>query len=430
VRRLLRRDFTEHAVLTLPGERSGDVYEEFLSESLAFKFLHELAHDDYNMQVLRDIFATETHRPDAIGVDDHEVLRQLAWHLVSGNVRITTSQLPRGAGAETGETESEEEEESAPPPPAPPGPQVSLACNFNKTNPKCGDDILLQAQATNIPDGASILFTLKSLADNKTIRTDSARLSGSRAEKSWRVQKPTDDWPTPEIDLAASGGGATAASSNKVTIYKYPDFAGETKTFACASGIYGWTGKFDIEFKAFEVRITIKIKLVNRLGPKPAAGGAMPAAGPSVSDADKSSMKQDIEGKLTEKWIMHRDDCQRGAGCSCPRGRGCCKFKVKTTVEFVEAGEHHVVNLFQGRGQANSGNWTRVKTRANSWAHETGHLLGWYDEYATGAVGTAPRWIANNPGAVMNTGLAVPRTYYWDFRDWIKTKTGEDWELI
>lgn len=57
-------------------------------------------------------------------------------------------------------------------------------------------------------------------------------------------------------------------------------------------------------------------------------------------------------------------------------------------LDFVEDDYHHEVNLFQGAGRANASNWTRVKTRDNSWAHETGHLLGFYDEYSTGAVGT------------------------------------------
>jgi hypothetical protein len=99
-------------------------------------------------------------------------------------------------------------------------------------------------------------------------------------------------------------------------------------------------------------------------------------------------------------------------------------------LDFVESGEHHVVNLFQGPGRANAANWTRVKTRDNSWAHETGHLLAWYDEYVGGAVGTSPRWTAPNDTAVMSSGLKVPFEYYWDFRDWLKGKTSQEWEGI
>ena len=185
-----------------------------------------------------------------------------------------------------------------------------------------------------------------------------------------------------------------------------------------------------IELKDGQITVTTKIKLINRQGAKPADGAALPAAGPAVSDADKQAMKADIEGKLSDQRLFHRAGCERGDGCDCPKGRGCCKVQVRIVVDFVESGEHHVVNLFQGAGRANSGNWTRVKTRDNSYAHETGHLLGFYDEYAGGAVGSAPRWKVQ-AGVIMASGLTVPAEYYWDFRDWLKSKcSGEAWTVL
>jgi hypothetical protein len=145
----------------------------------------------------------------------------------------------------------------------------------------------------------------------------------------------------------------------------------------------------------------------------------MPAVGSAVSDEDKAAMKTDIEGKLSEKVKFHRDLCE-DKGCGCPK-------IVHIKIDFVESGEHHEVNLFEGPGRANASNWTRVKTRANSWAHETGHLLGWFDEYASGAVGTSPRWVEAAPTHVMGSGLIVPPEYSWDFRDWFIEKTSEQW---
>jgi hypothetical protein len=209
------------------------------------------------------------------------------------------------------------------------------------------------------------------------------------------------------------------------------DMGSETKTIACASGSFGWTGKFDILLKKGEIEIIVKIKLVNRQGAKPATGTAsLPPIGPPLIAAEKATMKADIEGKLSGKRIFHRAQCKQGDGCGCPKNQGCCKMRVKVVVEFVETGHHHEVNLFQGAGRANALNWTRVKTRENSYAHETGHLLGFYDEYADGAVGKLPRWKVQ-PNVIMSTGLVVPAEYYWDFRDWIKSKcNGEDWTLL
>jgi hypothetical protein len=141
-------------------------------------------------------------------------------------------------------------------------------------------------------------------------------------------------------------------------------------------------------------------------------------------------MKADIEGKLSNKRLFHRAQCTQGDGCACPKNQGCCKIRVRIFVDFVESGQQHEVNLFDGRGRADSGNWTRVKTRENSYAHETGHLLGFYDEYVEGAVGSLPRWRLQS-GVIMSTGLRVPAEYYWDFRDWLtKNCANEDWTVL
>ena len=108
MRRALRRAFSEHEVLTLRDMRPGDICEEFLSEALALKFLRELARDGYNMRVLRAILVEGLFRPDLSGLDDYETLRQLAWQLVSGKIRITTARLRTGVGGEKPPAEKEE----------------------------------------------------------------------------------------------------------------------------------------------------------------------------------------------------------------------------------------------------------------------------------------------------------------------------------
>jgi hypothetical protein len=246
----------------------------------------------------------------------------------------------------------------------------------------------------------------------------------------WISRKTGLEWDTPVVRINAEAGGAKATGDNSFKFSRFPDYPKETKTISCSSGIFGWTGRFDIEFKAGILHVTTRIKLINRLGAKPAPGDPMPGAGAPVTEEDKSDMKKDIESKLTGKWFMHRKNCDRNKVCDCSEKNGCCKFRVRIHVEFVESGEHHIVNLFQGPGRANATNWTRVKTRANSWAHETGHLLAWYDEYTGGAVGTAPRWKSPNDTAVMSSGLAVPFEYYWDFRDWLKQKSSQEWEGV
>lgn len=308
---------------------------------------------------------------------------------------------------------------------------------FDKETARCGDEINLIANSTNIPDGGKVTYSIRSLCDSSTLESVEGTLSGSSSTDCLVVKKASGDWEGADFDFKLDAAGVSGTSSNQFTVEKYEDIAVETKTFDCrsrgASGTrnYRWKGAFDAESKDGLVTITTKIKLLNRSGAKPTIrGAALPAVGTPVSDTDKAAMKADIESKLSAKSIMHRDDCSRGSTCDCSKDYGCCKQKVKVVVEFVESGQHHEVNLFQGAGRANASNWTRVKTRANSWAHETGHLLGWFDEYSSGAIGSSPRWKNSNSTAVMSTGLVVPAEYYWDFRDWLKGKTGEDWELI
>jgi hypothetical protein len=301
-----------------------------------------------------------------------------------------------------------------------------LTVQLDKEKVRCGTEVVLQATSENIDGG--IRWDLKQ--EGKVVDSVAGSLTGGSARMTWNSKAQTNKKIEPRFSLVGSAGGLNADAPKNLTILKYEDNARETKTIACSALGFGWTGKFDIELKDGQITVATKIKLINRQGAKPADGDPLPAAGPAASDEDKRAMKADIESKLSNKRLFHRAGCKRGDGCSCPKGRGCCKISVRIVVEFVESGEHHVVNLFQGAGRANANNWTRIKTRDNSYAHETGHLLGFYDEYAGGAVGSAPRWKVQG-GVVMSVGLTVPAEYYWDFRDWLKSKcSGEEWTVL
>jgi len=306
-------------------------------------------------------------------------------------------------------------------------PPRELRVTFGQEWLRCGDEVALRAFTEGIDDGEEVTFDIGQ--DGTSVASESATLAGGAASATWITRCRTDDRPEPPFELLGHCAGEDAEGDGPLEVMKYEDISRQTRTIPCRSGRFGWTGKFDVELTDGEVVVTTKIKLLNRQGERPPRGDPLPDVGDPVSDATKRSMKSDIEGKLSGKHYLHRDDCARGDECDCPKERGCCWLRVRVVVEFVESGEHHEVNLWRGRGRATSSNWTRVKTRANSYAHETGHLLAWYDEYASGAVGSAPRWRVQS-GVVMATGLDVPAEYYWDFRDWIGGRTAEDWDLI
>lgn len=306
----------------------------------------------------------------------------------------------------------------------------SITAKFLAESGYCGDTVQIQMTGENLPAKPAAKIELKSGEDGSVVETLNGTMDQIPYKTKWIARKKGVEWGKPEVLISAEAAGAKASGENKFKLKRLPDYAKETKTIPCTSGIFGWTGKFDIEFKGGILHITTKVKLINRLGAKPGPSDPMPAAGEPVTDEDKADIKKDVESKLTGKWFMHRKNCDRNKACDCDEKNGCCKFRVRVHLELVESGEHHVVNLFQGPGRANASNWTRVKTRANSWAHETGHLLAWFDEYTGGAVGTAPRWKAPNDTAVMSSGLKVPFEYYWDFRDWLKEKASQEWEGV
>lgn len=315
-------------------------------------------------------------------------------------------------------------------PPAEQTSEKTLAGNFAEQKLHCGDEATLNAQSTNFSEGASAKFVVKYIQDDSEVGRVEAPIKGQAARARWTTKAPVDKWQIPTFRFDVSGEGLTSRGKNELTLLHYEKIAATTKTINCTSGIYGWKGAFDISMEDGVITVLTRIKLLNRNGAKPqAAKDKMPDVKDVVSDKDKADMKADIEGKLSGKHLFHREKCARKKDCDCPTGRACCKMTLRVVVEFVESGEHHRVDLFQGAGRANATQWTRVKTRANSWAHETGHLLGWYDEYATGAIGSAPRWQPERLDGVMNSGLTVPEEYYWDFRDWFAGKSREKWEL-
>ncbi|OGP68596.1 MAG: hypothetical protein A2169_15595 [Deltaproteobacteria bacterium RBG_13_47_9] len=320
-------------------------------------------------------------------------------------------------------------------------PEPRISGRFDDLIVKCGDRIGLEADAENIPDGTKTTFRIRQYINAVPIATEIAYLKGLKVRgKSWITKKVFKGWSPPTVEFEVSADGAKAASENTYQIYQYNDFGSFTVTIPRivnkVSKIFKWTGKYDMEFYDGVLIITTKIKLINRQGSQPHSGHAEPPAGPPVNNQKKRTMKHDIESKLSGKWVLHREKCLRGKHCDCKKEPQCCKFPIKIQVEFVETGNHHEVDLYWGSNHlVDASHWGRVKWRANDYAHETGHLLGWYDEYPAGATGGYGDWRTNRPNAIMNTGLQVPQQYYEAFRAEFKRKlaavqTDEPWKLV
>ena len=303
----------------------------------------------------------------------------------------------------------------------------SITGRFVPTEVKCGNNVELQAEAVNIPDGTGTTFSLQQLPDRTGMGSESAPLAGSQVRGlNWISKKPSDEWPATEVDFDVSAAGCTGRSENQLKFHKYADISWQLKSYRRTSGIYGWDAKYVLGFREGIVHVVVKIKVQNMLGPKPAAGSPEPAVGDPLSAAEKRTFERDIRSYLSGKWLLHRHECLRD-DCDCPRERQCCKFRIRVWPRLVESGEHHVVNLYTGTGRADSATWYRVKGWPTDFGHETGHLLGFYDEYAGGATGPSP-WHVQDGVLMSSDGPRFPKYYYNDIKEWFTQKTGEEWE--
>jgi hypothetical protein len=322
---------------------------------------------------------------------------------------------------------------------AKPTPSV-LAARWRTTPIKCGDEVVLEAETENVEAGTDATFHVKKLSDGAEVASGTGKVTGNAASHTWQSKKPSSDWPAGhELGLSVDAAGVTH-QGGEAAFHHYPPIAHQTRVHhRNPVGFRAFDGRYTIEFtEKRQLTVVVRVKLINKQGARPAreADYGTVANGPAVADADKATMKAAIQKILSKRLDLHRKGCKREDGCDCPRENTCCKLEVVVKVRFVEDHAHHTVNLWPGSARADCENWHVVESRPGlSWAHEVGHLLGWYDEYPGGA--HAPpadnangRWLADRPRGIMGPGSIVYWDHLEDIRYWFVGKTGEQWRLI
>ena len=257
-----------------------------------------------------------------------------------------------------------------------------------------------------------------------------------------------------------------AAGVQTITYSLIPGFPLAANYFAQPAAKKANAGKFDIEHKDGVIVITVKIKLNSQT-----PGKSTKKAFKAIKKTVEAFWNSDSQG--FNQWIYHREGCKRGKECNCAvvkrkekyLAAGCCKVPFKVVIEEGGAGDSevdlHFLNPSQSKearanARATKGNTIQLpmnhpnfwgasgfgansytlsypENRAGTYAHEVGHMLGFPDEYATGAVIPGAMSAAGPTGgspwpisvsSVMGTSQTVAKKRHLEaswFNDWINS---------
>lgn len=163
--------------------------------------------------------------------------------------------------------------------------------------------------------------------------------------------------------------------------------------------IYGGTAAYRITERACALRITVRI----RLDPDD-----------DVTAEEIAELRAVWEPGIDERWSNRFTITRFGGDC------GCISYPVKFDARFVESGEHHLVRVKRGPGRSNFLMW-HTDDDAGTAAHEFGHMIGFFDEYADEE---CPDRLVATDDSIMRTTEGFPMgRHYQPFATWISNRT-------
>jgi hypothetical protein len=262
---------------------------------------------------------------------------------------------------------------------------VTTTASWVDTEKYCGDEVRLQGTVT--PPQADGPVTVEVLMNGTAVASpvfsSAPKVVGGTITGTWVAKAASANWRTDKMTFKVSPPGAPAATSTNEFKFKARPTTAYTSlnvVHASSGGFLPSHEKHDAKLDADKVHYLLKIKLTG----DPFSAAKQTAA----RDLIQNTWNNGFSNKK-----FHRTGCKRGRTCDC--AFDCCKAGFQLELNFVASGEHLSVRVFATAAGAaphrsgmngDGGEWgDPALTPTTTYAHETGHVLGQADEYATGA---------------------------------------------
>lgn len=156
MRRVLRKGFQKFQIIDWHERHPDDSFKKFRNKFSALGFLRGFMGDHSNMMTLRSILGGGLFNADFSRLSDHDVLDQLAWRLVSGQIRITVLPVTTYTWAYEKVAEEEEivEQTLAVSPKSPPKSPETAWVKFQIVDDATGEPISGVNLKIKLPDGS------------------------------------------------------------------------------------------------------------------------------------------------------------------------------------------------------------------------------------------------------------------------------------
>jgi hypothetical protein len=263
----------------------------------------------------------------------------------------------------------------------------------------CGDQAKIEGLVTPTPPDGSAKVEVILASTGATLATINTVVTSGRVGAVWVTKAPAASWRTEIIQFRMSipSISVTGMSLNEFKFRQRPvtGWVLIDRLLPVAGGLFAPVADVhDTSLEADRVHFSIKLRTTGAVFPP----------------ARQANAKQLIEDPWNDGFSakrFHRTRCGRGRGCDC--AFDCCKAGYRLDVNFVTSGEHVLITMLvppdptnpPASGTSRNGSrWYEPPLDEPSvYAHETGHLMGQFDEYAGGG---------NDPTGVQPANSPVP----------------------